>query len=900
MRPWEPRLKDQLDERLGQWLVRWVDAVLRRASATSWIVLGLTIPLAAYAALTMRINSDTVSLVSRDIPAFQNHDRFAALFPNLEHAFLIVIDADSPGRAMDAAEGLERVLLERPDRFDDVYLPGGGEFFERNGLLYRDVADLETFADEIAAIQPLIGELERDPGLANLLSLAQQGLEQVRGDGADAERWSQVLGKIGEATIRVYDEYPLAITWDEILLRGSAIEINTRRIVVAHPILDYGSVLAASAPLRVIREAAEELGLTPDRGVRVRVTGNPVLNYEEMIGIGWDIGVGGVFCFLLVAFVLYRALRSLRLAVASLATLLVGLIWTAAFAAVSVGHLNVVSMSFGILFIGLGVDFCIHLGMRYADLLRKGIGHEAALHEATRSVGSSLPVCSVTTAIGFFVFVPTSFLGVSELGLIAGAGMLVILFLTLTFFPALVSGWLRVDPERELADQVAWQHSAWHALGRHPRPILWVTAGVTALAAWGAQYARFDSNAVDLRDPGTESVQTFNDLLAQSGLASPWFINLVASDLDGANALAREVEGLDVVDSAVTLASYVPADQEEKLEILEDVAFMLDPTGATRAEAPDSPDVEEQVEAVRELHAFLVEAEIGENGGLLESSMRHLRDQLGAFLERVEADGDPRRALATLEEVLLEDLPGQIDRLRRAASATEVALEDLPPELVSRMIAADGQARVQVFPNQTLRDPDDLREFTEQVQAIDPGGTGIAINLIAFGQACQDSFLQALISAFVVIGLGLLLLWRSVRDTVLVLLPLLIAATCTVGTMVLFGVAFNFANLVVIPLLFGIGVDSGIHLVHRAKLLDWSKETLMGTTTARAVLYSAITTTISFGSLALSSHRGIESLGVLLIFGMAITVLANLVFLPALLDRWRPAPADPEASAGTE
>jgi len=891
-------VKEQLDERLGQGLARWVVGVAGRASPTCWLVLLATVPLGLYAAFGLGINSDSVSLVSRELPAFRNHDRFASLFPNLENAMLVVIDAGSPELAREAADDLGSALRVRTDCFEDVYLPGGGDFFERNGLLYRSVDEVEQFADQIAGVQPILAELERDPSVANLTSLARKGLTRARLDGADAERWSEVLDRVGQATIRVYDEYPLAISWEEILLRGSAIETSTRRVLIAHPILDFGHVLAAARPLAAVREAAASLGLDPTHGVRVRVTGNPVLNYEEMIGLAWDIGAGSLFCFVLVTLLIHRALRSLRMTIAAIVTLLVGLVWTAAFATASVGELNVISMAFAILFIGLGVDFCIHLGMRYAELLREGLDGTAALGEATRSVGSSLVICAGTTAIGFFVFVPTSYRGVSELGMIAGGGMLIILFLTLTFFPALLSSWLRLDPGRDLSSVVVWRRGLFHFLERHPGPVRWAALGAGLAALLLLPGARFDPNIVAMRDPSTESVQTFDELLSAAGMASPWYIDVLAPDLPSARELVKKLDELPVVETAITIENYVPEDQEEKLAILEDVAFMLDPAAPVEGRYEEPPSVDEQVAALRDLHDFLENPGIDQTDNVLAGSMRALRGQLDTFLARVESDGDAPRALATLEQVLLASFPQQIARLRRAVSPEPVTRDKLPPELVSRMVASDGEIRIQVFPRSTLQDDATLRAFTGSVAAVAPDATGIAVNLIAFGDACQDAFKQALVSAIVVITLLLLVLWRSVRDTLLALAPLLLAAGCTVGAMVLTGIAFNFVNLIVIPLLFGIGVDSGIHLVHRAKSLEWGSEDLLGTSTARAVLFSALTTTVSFGSLALSSHRGMQSLGVLLIFGMTITVISNLVVLPALLERWRSRPAEPTSGSG--
>jgi predicted RND superfamily exporter protein len=159
------------------------------------------------------------------------------------------------------------------------------------------------------------------------------------------------------------------------------------------------------------------------------------------------------------------------------------------------------------------------------------------------------------------------------------------------------------------------------------------------------------------------------------------------------------------------------------------------------------------------------------------------------------------------------------------------------------------------------------------------------MNLIAFADATRDSFREALVYAIGLIATILFLLWRRLEPVLLVLAPLVLSNVLTVGSMAVLGIAFNFVNIVVIPLLLGIGVDSGIHLVHRAESLarEGRPEDLLTSTTARAVFYSALTTTVSFGTLALSSHRGLSSLGVVLTIGMLLTVLCNLVVLPALI-----------------
>ncbi len=874
--------KDRIDAAISRRLVLWVGFVCERAVAFTTILLLATLLLAGYAATHLGINSDNVSLLAEDLPARVIHKEFSKLFPNLEDGMFVVVDAETPELSRDSADALATRLSTNHELFDEVYLPGGGTFFESNGLLYRSVDELDDFGDQMARMQPIIAELERDPGIANMASLITQGLEAARDEGIELSEWPDVLDRVGTATLAVFAEFPVAISWEEMLLKGSSIESVTRRVIVVHPKLDFENPFAAARPIEFIRDQAADLGLLPAKGVTVRVTGNPALNYEELWGMFWDLGMGGAVCFFIVIGILYLALRSLRLVLACVISLLVGLIWTAAFGAFAIGHLNLVSLAFGVLFIGLGVDFGIHLGMRYGDLMRQGLSHREALAAATESVGSSLLTCAITTAIGFFVFIPTDYLGVAELGLIAGVGMFIIFVHTLTLLPALLSCVFHVDGEVLARKSFRFAHPWWEVPGRHPRIIIGVAAVLGLASLLGLPRLRFDPNVIKMRNPTAESVQAFNDLLEQAGAASPWFMNAIAANLEEAGALADRFEELPAVEMTITLNDYVPDDQEQKIEILEDIAFMLDAPGASGSEE-QKISVEEQIGALRDLRDFLALSVPGEGGSPLGDSMRILMNKLDVFLERVADEQDPQAALDHLESILLSDLPRQIGRLRKSLRAEPFGLEDLPKELVHRMLTPDGRARIQIFPRETMRDEASFSRFVRQTKSIDPRATGVAANLLGFGEAVRDSFQQALISAIVVIWLLLWFLWRRVKPVLLAIAPLFLSSLLTCAVMAIFDIPFQFGNVIVIPLLLGIGIDSGIHLVHRSESLESGGESLMGTTTARAVFFSALTTTISFGSLALSSHRGMQSLGVLLSIGMVFTVLCNLLVLPALI-----------------
>ena len=884
LRPEPNRLKSQIDEYFAHALPAWVDWARVHARAVILGAVAVTLVAGFLTVTRLGINSDNLRLISEDLPSRKNQAAFASLFPDLENALLVVIDAQTPELAREA----ENVLVDRldadPERFKDAYPAAGGAFFETHGLLYRNLEELDLFAEEMARLQPVISALEQEPNLANLSELVAEGLEQsAQGQtgSLEPEDWAVILDSVGQATVEVYAEFPLALSWEELLLQGSALDIGNRRVVVVHPILDFGSLLAAGRAIETIQNIALAEGLTPQQGVTVRVTGNPALNYEEMFGLGWDLGVGGVICFFFVIAVLKRALRSLRLVLAAVLTLLIGLVWTAGFAATAIGHVSLVSASFGVLFIGLGVDFAIHLGMAYAARIRLGVPHPSALREAAAAVGGSLVICTVTTSIGFFVFVPTDYLGVAELGLIAGTGMFIIFFLTLTLLPALLSTWFTIDASqvrRELHLRTRW----WRVFDTRPGLVvvvaaLMMVAGLTQIPA-----AHFDSNVINMRDPTTPSVQAFNDLLEQSGTMSPWFVNSVVENLDAVPERVRAFEALDSVSHTIALPDYVPSDQDEKLEILSDLGYLLD--APPRTEPAPALMFDEHIEALRHLQAQLGSPEIRESQSELREPMDSLRDQLDLFLARVDSESEPEAAVARLDELLLAGFPDQIQRLKRSIETDEIRPEDLPPELVARMQTPSGQARIQIFPNEDLSNEPAFVRFTEDVLSVDPQAAGVAVNLVGFSRAIRDSFRQALLSAVGLISLLLLGLWRRWTPVALVLAPLALSSVLTVATMVLFGIPFNFANVVVIPLMLGIGVDSGVHLVHRAELMaDEDGGDLMDSTTARAVFYSALTTLVSFGTLAFSSHRGVASLGIVLSIGMTLTVVCNLIVLPALI-----------------
>jgi len=855
-----------------------VGSVLRHPATTVAMELLFTVILAVFVVPRLGIDMDHKNMLDPNLPFQRAWKRFANYFPTLDDALLVVVDGETPELARRAADSLAERLRDKPGVVRDVYLPGGGRFFLTHGLLYRTPDELDDFVDHLARLQPIIAELAADPSIARLAKLIRLGLDRDRIGEGTGDQWPAVLDRIGEATVRVFDEYPVSVSWERLILTGSALEQDARQVLIVHPRLDFSRMLVAETAIATIRKTVRELHLTPERGVRVRITGNPALNYEEMRQLAWDIGWSSLLSLAFVIVILFLAFGSLRLVVAAAVTLVVGLIWTAAFAAAAVGRLNVVSITFGVLFVGLGIDFAIHLGMQYLAVRANRAPGASAMAEAAQRTGSSLVLCAVTTIIGFCAFVPTPYRGVAQLGLVSAGGMVVILTLTLTLFPALIQllvgkRKLRAAPRAEGGRRGAVSFAA-----RHPKAVVVTAALAFAVSLLLVPQARFEFDVIKMRDPRTESVQAFADLLSDAR-RSPWSVDVMTPSLAAAEQLAGRLRRLDGVETALTLRDYVPDEQAEKIEILRDASLLLD-VPASDGHAVETLPVDEQVAALRALHRELVALRVDDHRSPLAGAVVRLRDHLGGFLTRLEQDGDPTRRLADLEHVLLAGFPGQLRRLRRALRVPPVTLADLPRDLKRRMLAADGQARVQVFPRENLAEDGALVRFVDAVEREAPGATGVAVHLVEFGRATVASMRRALATALAAIALTVLLLFGRLRDTALVLAPVVLATTLTVAGMTLLSMPFNFADVVVLPLLLGVGVDSGIHLVHRWRS---SEDAPLDPTTARAVFYSALTTMASFASLALSGHGGVRSLGELLVLGMTVMLACNLVFLPALL-----------------
>ena len=811
------------------------------------------------------VTTDTNGLFSASLPWKQRQAALQAAFPQGEDLLVVVIDAAIPEEADRTAAALADALGGDTRHFSMVRRPDASPYLERNALLFLDAGPLGDLLDKTIDAQPFLGYLAADPslrGLVQALSLIAEG----------ARRGQANLAPVMPA-LRAFHEtlaaaHPAPLSWQTLMAGPVASLAGRYRFVVAKPRPDYGALQPGAAATQAIREAVANLEFVRSGAARVRITGSVALDDDEFATVAQGAAAGLVGSLLLVTLWLWIAVRSWRLIVPIVLTLLLGLDLTAAFAALAVGTLNLISVAFAVLFVGLAVDFAIQFTVRFREISLTKPQAVAALEETGQRSGGQILVAALATGAGFLAFAPTSFAGVAQLGLIAGVGMLLAFICTLAVLPALIVLFRPIPEAAEVG--FAWARPIDAALVRHRRPVL-AAAGLLAAVGVGLlPWLHFDSDPLHTKNQATESVQTLNDLIADP-VTSPYSIEILVPSLAAAEALAPRLRALPTVDGVLTLNSLVPDDQVRKRQLVADAANIL----MTTLNVPPAPhpDAAALRGAVRNALPAIVAA-----AAALPAD--HPFKAIADDLRRLERAPDEQ--LTDVDAALTRFLPEQLAQLLTALQGVApVTAADIPADVARDWVTPDGRAKLQVMPKREVaRNSAGLHRFVAEVAAIVPDAGGAAVTIVRSADTIVSAFRVAAFGAMMAITVILAVALRRLLDTALVLAPLLLSALLTVIVAVSLPLPLNFANIIALPLLLGVGVSFNVYFV-----MNWraGRTAPLGSATARAILFSALTTSTAFGSLALSRHPGTASMGELLLVSLGGTLLASFIFVPALL-----------------
>ena len=847
----------------------------------AWPVLALAVVAAGlcgfYAAHSLGINTDTDKLFADDLPWRKQSAAFNAAFPQGVNQTIIVIDGHSADAVEDGTAALTAALKQRPELFLSVRRPDGGAFFDQYGLMFLPVDQLGQLSNQIAEAEPLLGPLDADPTLRGFSQVFTQALTGIEMGEGGADQLSDAMEGFAKATVSVVDGHPKAIDWGQLMTGRPPRPEELRHFIQVQAKLDYGALQPGGMADKAIRDLVTSLHL-PEQGLHVRLTGDVPLNDTQFASVTEGAGATTGIAMVLVVVILLIGLRAPRAIVAIVVTLVVGLLVTAGFATAAVGTLNMISIAFAVLFIGLGVDFGIQFSMRFrAELFALAeetgtVDQGAALARTARSIAAPLGLAAAATAVGFYSFLPTDYRGVSELGLIAGTSMIIALLANLTVLPAL----LAVLPSRGHPEAAgfAWAAPGDHWLQRHPRLVFGLALLVGLLAAACIPAVRFDADPLDLQDPKLEPVATAQELERDPQTAPS--IAILAPDVKQAEALSARLEKLPEVRQVLSVASFVPDDQPAKLEILSQMQLFIGPIMDPGNKLPP-PSAAEERSALEHFVAQLKGFLAGPKGAAIAAPGQHLADAMTHFLA-MPGGGD----VAALRRTLLGGLEGRVNMLRAAMEAGPLTVETMPAEFKSDWVARDGRARLDVFAKGDIKDPVVLGHFVDSVRSVAPAATGGPVLILETGRTVAGAFLQASIYALIGITIVLAIMLRRLRDVVLVVVPLVLAGLYTLGAVVVTGLSFNYANVIAVPLLMGIGVAFDIYFVTLWRHGS-GKVALLQTPTARAVVFSACTTATAFGSLAFSHHVGTASMGLLLIVALFFVLVSTLLVQPTLM-----------------
>ncbi|GAA0526977.1 hypothetical protein FHS83_002124 [Rhizomicrobium palustre] len=850
--------------------------------AIAVVVLGLLAAAASigYTATNFAMNTDSSTLISPDLPWRKTMARFDALFPQRNNLVLVVIDAASPDRANTAANQLAAKLSSNPKLFPAVHRPDGGPYFEKNGLLFLPEKCVQDAMGKLVQAQPFLGALSSDPSLRGVMDSMSTALMGVAHGQAKLSQIDGPMAAIADTLEKTNAGQKSYLSWRSLFSSDDSNNkecsfARTRTFIEVQPVLDYTSIMPGEVASKAIREAAKSLELTPDNGITVRLTGPVPMADEEFASLQENAGLMGLAMLLMVTACLWFAVHSVRIILCILATLVTGLVTTMALGLAVVHVFNIISIAFIALFVGLGVDFAIQFSVRYRAE-RHAVGDlTKALSCAGRGVGTPLALAAAATAAGFFSFIPTDYVGVAELGKIAGLGMIVAFVLAITFLPALIK---LMKPSGE-AERVGFAIFApVDRFLHHERKKVLRWAGIAALIGIAIlPFLQFNPNPLDLRSPKVESMSTLHDLMKDPD-TSPNTIDVLAPNLKEADRIADKLSKRPLVGTVLTLTTFIPQDQEKKLALIQDTSFLMDST-LNPIEVKPEPNDAENIASLKAASTALHEmASKADKKNDLEHKAASDAERLAKALDTLATL--PKSARDGATRALIPGLNALLSELRSALQAGPVTIASIPPAMKAEWIAKDGTARIQVFPKKFANDNKSLKRFSKDVMAVTPNATGAPITIEESGQTIVHAFIQAGIWSFIAITIILAFVLKNRRDVLMTIIPLLLTAILTLATCRIIGLELNFANIIALPLLFGIGVAFNIYFV-----VAWraGAKNLLQSSLTRAVIFSALTTASGFGSLWISSHPGTASMGELLIISLAWTLFTTLFFLPALL-----------------
>jgi hopanoid biosynthesis associated RND transporter like protein HpnN len=881
------------------------------------LVLALAIGLCALSAMAsyryLEYHTQRTDLISPHKEYQQRWRRYLAEFGDDDDVVVVVRDragalrTPNRERMEQALEALAARVRRRPESFDRLFYKVDLHPLHNRALLFLPVEQIKTIQENLGSMDLLLrlGPISwQQLTLASLLDEASQRTRRLTADKPlshdDDQFFTQLRAVSHSARALLIHPADYRNPWSSLVTQPAPqrdllaepqyffSEGDALAFLLVRPIKEAGSFTAAQKSVTAMREiVAAATADFPE--VEFGLTGLPVLETDEMAAAQHDTQLASWLAIAGVTLLFFLVYRGIAYPLLTVATLLVGTAWAMGWLTLTVGHLNILSATFAVMLIGMG-DYGVLWVMRYEQARRFGMDVRSALLHTARHVAIGNLTAATTLALAFFAAMFADFQAVAELGWIAGCGVLLCALACFTVLPALLmvcDRRLQIGstddgyPRSSILDFSAKTQTWLPTLAGWRRSVLGAGLGLTAVMAICAFRVGYDHNLLHLQARDLESVKWELTLIEHTAGAS-WHALSCTTSPEEALALKSRYEQLPEVSRVVEVASLVPRDQDHKLDLLRDIRHRLaalPPRGVPLAHArPDRAQIAAQLaRLIAQVTPLSQEARQPLLAGL-HQDLQALANQLARMPEAVTVE-----RLQEFDRRLAGDLAEDLHRLRDVATPEPIVLADLPAELRERYVGSSGKWLLRVFARDCLWEFKPLEHFTRQIAAIDPEATGKPFATVEGLKAMKNGFQWAGLYALLVIVAVLRLDFRSWHRTLLAVTPLAMGVVLSLGSMGLCGLPLNPANMIAFPLILGVGVDNGVHVLHDYLLRRAEGQTTISYAIGRGVLVKAMTTMIGFGALMISSQRGLAGLGLILTLGVACCMLSALIVLPALL-----------------
>ena len=843
-------------------------------------------------------------LVAKGLPYVKLYEEYRDQFEDLE-GMVIVAESESPEKMAEFAETLAAKLKVRPDLFSQVIYKFDTSYFRSRFLLYLDPPDLESLQTKLEEHQNFIESVNASPGLNPLLNEINREISSgmvdslmtdfLGGDDAEEEEKKNdendlnlLIRIIKEMNRSLKKNYHYKSPWQSLFNsgeeslreKGYLVSKNEKLLfILAVPNEDETSFTGYKDSVYSARELIAEVK-KDFPSISVGLTGEDVISTDEMITTQKDvelaskIALGGVALLFIIAF---KGIVKPLLAVFSL---LIALAWSLGFTSLTVGHLNILSVVFTTILIGLGIDFGIHILERYKEERKEGDDISTALQKTLQGTGQGNFSGAITTAMAFGAMVLTDFIGIVELGWIAGWGILFCMIAMVLLLPALVTleeKWRKPvytkSVEKPITASISWIDRFFS----HYKLIITACCFLVLVSSLALRTAHFDYNLLNLQTKGTEAVKYEMRILENAG-RSAWSAAMLADTLEEVRQKETQLKTLPTIENVESIAAMVPKHQEENLQyVRENLSPLLSELYVE--EEDESFSLKALTKTLKRIR-FKLQGREGK-----EDKVTQAAREIDKFFKEVESvEEDLAEAqLQEFSEELFVDYRGLMADLKKNAEPKLVEISKIPKSLRDRYISKQGKYLITIFPSVDIWNLDERNRYLKDLRSVDANVTGSAVHMFNSTRLMTEGYINGGIYAMTAIIIYVFIVFRNPRTVFFILLPVIAGSIWTVGIMELTGLKLNMANLVILPLILGIGVVNGIHITHRYREEKDKNSVVLGKSTGQAVILSSLTTMIGFGSMMVADHYGVFSLGLVLTLGVFCCLVASITFLPALL-----------------